>query len=344
MSLRVKNIIYTFILLLAMFLLWKYRQSNEVPLIKFKGKTMGPITYQVTYFDKDKRDFQAEVDSILQEFNNDLSTYVAESEISMFNRDSTFVFDGPYFYDILSTSREIYKITGGAYDPTVMPLVNAWGFGPGEQMEYDSVRIDSLRQFIGFDKVNFDQQKILKTDARVQLDFSASAKGFGVDIVKQYLESKGIEHMLVEIGGEVAVKGKNLSTDKPWGIGVLDPDSDQINQFYAAIIALEDRAMATSGNYFNYYIKDGVKYSHTISPISGYPIVHPLLSASVIAEDCMTADALATAFMVMGHENAIEFVEQNKHIDAYFIYNDKSGERHTYASEGIKNLIKEIDQ
>ncbi|MBL6449818.1 FAD:protein FMN transferase [Fulvivirga sp. 29W222] len=343
MSLRYKNIIYSVVLLLAVFLVWKYRQSQVVPMAKFSGKTMGPITYNVTYFDEQKRDFSRQIDSLLKDFNKDLSTYIPESEISRFNRDSSFKFDGPYFEPVLASSRSIYDLTEGAYDPTVMPLVNAWGFGPEKKVEYDSAYIDSLMQFVGFDKIKFDNAEVLKADPRVQLDFSAAAKGYGVDIVANYLEAQGIENMLVEIGGEVFAKGKNLKTGKLWNIGILDPDSDQINQFYIATASVENKAMATSGNYFNYYVVDGVKYSHTISPFTGFPIRHPLLSASVFANDCMTADALATAFMVLGHEKAIEILEANSELDGYLVYSDASGNKKVYATEGIKPYIKEIE-
>ncbi|ELR71424.1 Thiamin biosynthesis lipoprotein ApbE [Fulvivirga imtechensis AK7] len=342
MSLRYKNIIYSVILILAVFLVWKYRQSKQTPLVAFTGKTMGPITYNVKYFDKDTRNFKPQVDSLLRIFNQSMSTYIPESEISQFNRDTAFQFGLPFFYAVLQNSRELYGLTKGAFDPTVMPLVNAWGFGPEKRMKQDSSYIDSLRQIVGFDKIKFDGSMAWKEDPRVQLDFSASAKGYGVDVVADFLTEQGVEHLFVEIGGEVIAKGKNIQLNAPWRVGVLHPDSDEINQFYIAIASLEDRAMATSGNYFNYYVVDGVKYSHTISPFTGYPIIHPLLSATVFAEDCMTADGLATAFMVMGHEKAIEMLNENPNLDAYLIYTDADGELTTYATAGIKDKINPV--
>lgn len=342
MSLRYKNIIYSVVLLLAVFLVWKYRQSQQVPLVVFKGKTMGPIVYNVKYFDEGKRNFKPQVDSLLKVFNQSLNTYIPESEISQFNRDTAFKFDLPYFYPVLMNSLEMHRMTGGAFDATIMPLVNAWGFGPDKDMKRDSVYIDSLVQLIGLEKIKFDKSMVWKEDARVQLDFSASAKGYGVDVVADFLHAQGIDNLFVEIGGEVVAKGKNLQVEGPWQVGVLHPDSDEMEQFYIAIVALEDRAMATSGNYFNYHIIDGVKYSHTISPFTGYPIVHPLLSATVFADNCMTADALATAFMVLGHEKAIEILAKNPEIDAYLIFNDVNGELATYATSGIEGKIKAV--
>lgn len=342
MSLRYKNIIYSIILILVVFLVWKYRQSKQVPLVSFSGKTMGPITYNVKYFDKSARNLKPQVDSLLKIFNRSLNTYIPESEISQFNRDTAFQFGLPFFYPVLQNSREMHEMTGGAFDPTVMPLVNAWGFGPEKEMKQDSSYIDSLKQIVGFEKIQFDQSKVWKEDPRVQLDFSASAKGYGVDVVAEFIEGQGIENLFVEIGGEVVARGKNLQLDAPWRVGVLHPNSDEINQFYIAIASLEDRSMATSGNYFNYYVVDGVKYSHTISPFTGYPVIHSLLSATVFADNCMTADALATAFMVMGHERTIELLKENTGIDAYLIYTNEDGKLETYATLGVKDKIDPV--
>lgn len=342
MSLRYKNIIYSIVLLLVVFLVWKYRQSKHVPFVAFSGKTMGPIVYNVKYFDPEGRNFKPQVDSLLKVFNQSLNTYIPDSEISRFNRDSAFSFDLPYFYPALVSSREVHQLTEGAFDPTVMPLVNAWGFGPDKKMKKDSIYIDSLRQMVGMGKVKFDKETVWKEDPRVQLDFSASAKGYGVDVVADFLKSMGIENLFVEIGGEVSASGKNLQTDKLWQVAVLHPDSDEINQFYIAVVGVEDRAMATSGNYFNYYIENDIKYSHTISPFTGYPVIHPLLSATVFAENCMTADALATAFMVLGHEKAIEIAEKTPNIDVYLIYNDAEGNLTTYASPRVEDKIQPV--
>lgn len=344
MSLRYKNIIYTLILFLAMFLVWKYRQSQQqIPLVVFTGKTMGPITYTIKYFDEKQRNFKKEVDSLLVVFNNSLNTYQPASEISQFNKDSVFKFDLPYFLPVLQNARQINGLTSGAFDPTVMPLVNAWGFGPDKNMHRDSTYIDSLMQFVGFDKIGFDGQGVWKLDSRSSLDFSASAKGYGIDVVFNYLKNKSLKNLYVEIGGEVRAGGKNLETSQPWQVGVLNPNSDEINQFAIAVVSLQDQAMATSGNYFNYHIIDGVKYSHTISPFTGYPIVHPLLSATVFAPDCMSADALATAFMVMGNEKAIEFLNKNDQYEAFLVFSDSNGNLSTYSTADIAPFIKILD-
>jgi thiamine biosynthesis lipoprotein len=198
-------------------------------------------------------------------------------------------------------------------------------------------------QFIGYDKITFDNKKVTKSDARTTISFSASAKGYGVDVVADYLKRNGIDNYFVEIGGEVVASGKNLERNTPWIVGILDPDSDELNQFAYAQVALDNRAMATSGNYFNYHVIDGVKFGHTISPTTGYPIQHNLLSASVFAEDCQTADALATAFMVMGKEKSIEFLKEHSEYNAYLIFSKPDGSHTDFATEGIKPFIKKAE-
>lgn len=339
MSIRVKNIVYTLGLLSAMFLVWHYRQGKTEELIWVSGKTMGPITYNVKYFDEQKRNLKYNIDSVLQVFNQSLNTYIPDSEISQFNKGYSFTYDLPYFYEALKVSQEMYHITEGAFDPSVGPLINAWGFGPEDGFLPDSAYVDSLKQFVGFEKIKFDTERVAKIDARTQISFSASAKGYGVDVVADYIKSRGIVNYFVEIGGEVRAGGRNLANDKPWAVGILHPDSDEINQFFYAIASLEDRAMATSGNYFNYHVIDGVKYGHTINPVTGYPIEHNLLSATVFAPSCHEADALATAFMVMGKEEAIEFLENHDKYGGYLIYSNPEGELESYSSHTIEAFI-----
>lgn len=301
-----------------------------------QGKTMGAITYNIKYFDPEERNLKPEVDSLLQVFNQSLNTYIPGSEISTFNRDSVFIFDLPFFYKSIEVTKELNKKTEGAFDPTIMPLVNFWGFGPEKEIDIDSTKVDSLKALVNYDLVKYDSEKVWKQNKNISLDFSASAKGYGVDVVSEFIQNKGIENYFVEIGGEVRTGGLNLSNKSPWKVGVLDPESTESNQILYAIIGLQDKAMATSGNYFNYRIIDDVKYSHTISPFTGYPIILPILSATVIAEDCMTADALATAFMVMGHEKAIEFLNKNPQYGALLIYTSQEGEIINYVTDGLE--------
>jgi thiamine biosynthesis lipoprotein len=338
---RFRNILYTLILVAAVVVVYLYRNQGQMEYVAFQGKTMGPISYSVKYFDKDGRNFKPEVDSLLTRFNKALNTYIPDSEISKFNLDSIWVYQSEFVLPVLELSQRIYEETDGAYDPTVMPLVNAWGFGPDEQQLPDSAEVDSIRSFLGFNKIVFDEQRAFKNDKRLQLDFSASAKGYGVDVVLDFLESRGLENVFVEIGGEVRSKGMNLDTDKPWRIAIIHPESEPTNVRQIAIMEVADNAVATSGNYFNYRVVDGRKYSHTIDPDSGYPVTLPILSASVIAPTCMEADALATAFMVMGHERAIAYLNDHPSIQAFLIFSTPSGELSFYQSEGLN--IKMVD-
>ena len=343
MTTRSKNILYSLLLLAAITTVYFVRKGDtddQPAMTTLQGRTMGPIIYNVKYFDEQSRDFSAQVDSLLQNFNQSLNTYIPESEISRFNRDSLFYFERPYFYESLVKTKELFKITGGAFDPTIMPLVNLWGFGPEDVHRPDSSKVDSLSKFVNYNLVQYDQEKVWKLNKGVSLDYSASAKGQGVDVVAEFLEAKDIENYFIEIGGEVRTGGTNIERGRGWIVGILHPDSDEINQHYYATATLEDKAMATSGNYFNYRVVDGLRYSHTISPFTGYPILHPLLSASVVADECLTADALATAFMVMGHEKAIDFLDNYPQYDALLIYTSEEGEVKHYVTDGFRVNFK----
>ena len=274
-------------------------------------------------------------------FNTAVSHYQPNSEISKFNKESEVSFELPYLYPVLQASKEIYLSSNGAFNPAVMPLVNAWGFGPDSSMKPDSALIDSLKEFTRFELVQFDLTHAWKLDKRVQLDFSAIAKGQGVDVVVKFLQSKGIEAVFVEIGGEVNAQGTNAHGE-PWRVGILDPASDVLNQSYIATVDLENEAIATSANNFNYVIREGVRYTHTLDPFTGYPAHNRILSASVIAKDCMTADAYATAFMVMGHEKAIELVKRHPELEAFFVYSMPDGSTETYISVGLQGKLQTL--
>jgi thiamine biosynthesis lipoprotein len=337
MNNRVKNALYSIALVALVFVVWKYRQANSINEVKIEGKTMG-TAYHITYYDKQSRNLKPQIDSLLLVFNQSVSTYIKDSEISAFNEGNSFQLNLPYFLPLLEKSKEVENLSDGAFDPTVMPLVNAWGFGPGKKLKPDSAKIDSIMEFVGFEKIQFSSDSVWKEDVRVQLDLSAIAKGYGVDIVAAYLQSKGIVDWFVEIGGEISAFGKNQKLDKAWEAAILDPASTYENLINKAYVKLEDKAMATSGNYFNFYEEAGIKYSHTINPTTGYTIRHELLSASVFAKDCMTADAWATAFMVMGKDEAIKKINQMRELDALFIYSTEGGTE-TFMSEGIKPMI-----
>jgi thiamine biosynthesis lipoprotein len=340
MTLRLKNILYASVLVIVLFIVWKVKEAPGQEPMKIEGATMG-TTYHITYFDELKRDFKKSVDSILIVVNKSINTYDSSSEISLFNKAKRGVrLQLPYFLPPLKKAIEVNEQSQGAFDPTVMPLVNAWGFGPGKTLKTDSVTIDSILQFVGLEKIKTTEDSILKTDLRVQLDFGGIGQGYGADVITSFLKSKGITHMLVELGGEGMACGRNLKTGRPWEIGILDPNSTYENQFFKAYVSLSDRSFTTSGNYFNYREIDGVKYSHTINPATGFPVKLAILSASVFSKDCTTADAWGTALMVMGHEKAIELLKTHPELDALLMYSNARGEIETYATPGIEKSLK----
>jgi len=341
-SYQKKNIIYSVVLLGLVAIVWLYRNSGsdsaepKVDQVTFSGQTMGTV-YNIKYLDDQGRNFKQEIDSLLEVFNQSLNHYLPESEISRFNRQDTLYFDLPYFYPVMQVSQAVVNTTNGAFDPTVAPLVNAWGFGPEGGDLPDSLAVDSLLSKVGFDKLLFNESYITKTDPDTQLDFSAIAKGYGVDVVADYLTEQGIRDMMVEIGGEIVCKGVNAQGDI-WRIGIDDP----VNRGdMTAAIAINNRAIATSGDYRNYYVRDGKKYSHTINPKTGYPVEHSVLSVSVITDDCITADAYATAFMVMGLEKTLAVLEEAPQLDVYIIFDD-NGEIKTYQTNGVEDNLLDL--
>lgn len=338
MNNRWKNAIYGLVLLLLMFAVWKYRQSQAPHPLKLQGETMG-TTYHITYFDGQGRNFQSSVDSLLILVNKSINTYDTASEISRFNRSNhSFVFSLPYFLPPLVTSQAVVTGSHGAYDPTVMPLVNAWGFGPRKIERPDTTEILRVRDYVGFEKLSFNKDSIWKNDPRVQLDFGGIGQGYGSDVIAEFLRSKGIENFFIELGGEGVASGKNLVENRFWEIGILDPNSDYLEQRFKARATLKNQGYSTSGNYFNYRVVDGRKYSHTIDPVSGFPVERELLSATVFASDCSTADAWATAFMCMGHETGIQLLGQHPELCVLFIYSTPEGIK-TYVSTAMKNEL-----
>lgn len=304
-----------------------------------EGYIFGTI-YHIIYDNPQAKDLKDEIVAKMNEFDHSLSTYKPNSIISRVNNnDSTVVLDH-YFETVFNRSLEISKITDGAFDMTIAPLVNAWGFGFKNKLDPEDIPVDSLIQIVGFQKVRLLNHKVEKDDPRIMFDPSAIAKGYGVDVVADFLESKGITNYMVEIGGEIRVKGVS-NKNKTWRVGIDKPIDDATleKREIQDVLSLENGALATSGNYRQFYIKNGKKYAHTIDPKLGYPVQHSLLSASVIAPDCMTADAYATAFMVMGLEKSIRIVENDPDLEAYFIYTDEDGKYKTYSTDKIKQMI-----
>lgn len=326
--------------------------KNEVSsYVTITGETMG-TTYSIICNGGDPVNLKNELDALLQEVNADVSTYIKTSLISRFNQAEKEISfkksEHPHFLANYFLAKEVNELTTGAFEPTVMPLVNYWGFGytgKDKVTQVDSMKIDSLLEFVGFSKVSLedrgDSVVLRKSLAGVQLDFSACAKGYGIDAVAGLLEMKNIQDYMVEIGREVRVKGKSSRGDA-WNIGISYPKEAVGQDDIFTAIPFSDRSLATSGNYQNFYEVDGKKYSHTINPVTGFPERNSLLSSSVFAENCMKADAYATAFMVLGTDKAFELVNKIEGLDAYFIYNDGQDKMEVKYTDGLKENIEAL--
>ena len=326
------------IILVAGTVLILMRQQRPAVFQKDSGLIFGTL-YHITY--QHDRSLKEEIENELHRFDASLSMFNDTSTISLINRNADIVPD-TLFINVFRRSMEISEQTGGAFDITVAPLVNAWGFGFKEGIFPDSLQVDSLLQIVGYHRVSLDAEgKVVKQDPRLLLDASAIAKGYAVDVIAQLLSRNGVQNYMVDIGGEVNVRGHNPNGGL-WRIGINRPtdDSLSVNQELQTVLSLSDVGIATSGNYRNYYYRDGKKYAHTIEPRTGFPVQHSILSATVIARDCMSADAYATAFMVMGMEQAQAFIQQHPDIEAYLIYADEEGNYQTYSSEGMKQYTQ----
>jgi len=285
-------------------------------------------------------ELKAGVEKILRDFDMSLSLYKDSSILSRINRNEDIPADS-FFIECFNLSKYISLLTGGAFDITVGPLVRAWGFGPDEHKNFSVSKLDSLLKLVGIDKVDLRNGKVIKELPGILLDFNAIAQGYSADVISRYLEKLGIRSFLVEIGGEVRVKGDKGGVR--WKIGIDKPFDNNMmpGNDLEAIISLKDQSLATSGNYRKFYVEDGIKYSHTIDPRTGYPARNQLLSATVIASDCGTADGVATACMVMGKDKTIEFLGEHPEFEAYLIYSDESGNYRTWISESLKKYVLE---
>lgn len=310
--------------------------KKQPPFRTNEGMVFGTI-YKITYQHND--DLQNEIKAAMMEVDNSLSPYNPNSIITRINHNEDTVLN-EHFLHVFNLAQQISAETEGAFDITVAPLVNAWGFGFKHSIDIDPSVIDSLRQFVGYQKIKLEDGKIVKEDARTMLDCSAIAKGYGVDRVARLLDQKGVQHYMVDIGGEVVLKGKNPRM-KTWRIGINKPveDSLSVNQELQTILEVSGVGMATSGNYRKFYYKDGKRYAHTIDPRVGTPVQHNILSATVIAKDCTTADAYATAFMVMGLEEAKAFCEAHPELHAYFICDGEGDSYEIFATPGMEKFM-----
>ena len=311
-------------------------RQKSTPYQHDTGFVFGTV-YHITYqYDKSLNN---EIVAQLQQVDTALSMFNKDSEITRINNNVD-VKPGRMFKEVFSLAQEVSADTDGAFDITVAPLVNAWGFGFKHGTLPTRHDIDSIMAFVGYGKVSIADGRIRKSDPRTTLDCGAIAKGYGCDVVADYLRRRGIDNFMVEIGGEVVTCG--ISEKRvPWKIGVTKPsdDSTSMNQDIQTVLNITDRAMATSGNYRNFYFKNGKKYAHTIDPKTGSPVQHSLLSATVVADRCAIADAYATSFMVMGMDKARKVLERNPKLMAYFIYADHNGDYKVWFSPSMKGKI-----
>ncbi|KAA0994092.1 FAD:protein FMN transferase [Dyadobacter sp. UC 10] len=310
--------------------------AGDERMISISGEAQG-TTYHIKYFDQRNRNFKVQIDSILTDFDLCLSLYRKDSEIVTFNNSTgSHKFKSPYFYPVLKKSREIYLATKGAFDPTIMPLTEALGFG-ARRTDPELANVDSLLQYVGFDKIRFDARSITKAKTGIRIDMNGIAQGYSVDIISAFLSSQKIDRFMVEIGGEVVCRG-NKNGHSPWVAGIENPLKPGT---LFATARLSDRAMTTAGNYHNHFTKNGRVFNHIINPKTGSMEESSLLSVTVFAKDAITADGYDTAFFVMGLEATKQFLTQHSDLDAYLIYTGENGKIEGYRTKGIQEFITE---
>lgn len=314
------------------------RQQRSTPYQKSADFIFGTSFHVIYQCDSDLTE---SIKTELMKVDASLSPFNEESVISAINNNKE-VRPDQMFIEVFNLAMGISKDTDGAFDITVAPLVNAWGFGFKNGSQPSKQQVDSLMQIVGYQKVRLTDGIVMKHDPRIMLDCSAIAKGYGTDRVAKLLRSRGVENFMVEIGGEIVTRGVNPDR-KPWKIGVTKPTDDSLHVGHElqTILNVTNKAMATSGNYRNFYYKGGKKYAHTIDPKTGYPVQHSILSATVITKSCAVADAYATSFMVMGLEKAQKVLERHPELMAYFIYSDDDGDMAVWFSPSLKDKIEE---
>ncbi|MCM4164194.1 MULTISPECIES: FAD:protein FMN transferase [unclassified Arenibacter] len=319
-------------------------RTNESKWVKniSSGSALG-TTYNITYLATSELNFEREIDSLFQVLNQSMSTYIPTSDISRINAgDSTIVVDR-MFREVFELSGKVYEATDGYFDPTVGVLVNAWGFGPGTELEMDSIKVDSLLDYVGFNKVAINSDnRIKKADPAIYFDFNAIAKGYAVDRLAVLLRNKGITDFLIEVGGELVAQGENRLKEKKWVVAIDDPMMEE-SRTYKRTLFMKDIAMASSGNYRKFKIdpETGNRYVHTIDPITGYTKNSNILATSVMAQDCATADAFATSFMAMDLEKTKTILAQHAALEGYIIYLDPEGNVMEYMTNGFKENVIE---
>lgn len=319
--------------------------ANEEPkLAVFQGEAFG-TTYGIQVYGDNPITLQKGIDSVIYVVNKSVSTYLPKSDISKINAgDSTLVVDA-IFKEVFVISEEVHKNSHGYFDPTIGVLRNAYGFGSEKAMaKIDETVVDSLMQYVGFNKVSITSEGTVKKDyPEIYFDFNAVAKGYGIDCIGRYFEAQGINDYLIELGGEVLAKGENRRKEKIWTAGVEAVDSGLEDRTSTVVIQLKNKAMAGSGNYRKFRVDSstGKKYVHTINPLTGLAFENDVTSATVLAPTCGVADAYATACMALGVEKARKMIEATPGVEAYLTYTDSLNSDQVYISEGFRSEIIE---
>jgi len=334
-----------FVLVAGIFLSASTCENTDAEFINIRGFVFGS-TYNIVYENHKKitqtqDDMKKNVEKLLLDFSTSASSYRTPSLMSRINDNEDLKIDA-YIEELYNISVMISEMSGGVFDITVGPLVRAWGFDADGHRSFSEEKLDSLLDLVGMDKVKLVDGKFVKSNPNVVLDFNAIAKGFSVDLVARYFNELGINNYLIEIGGELRVKGTR--NGNLWRIGIDKPIDSNVTKGSAglqAIMNMTNKSMANSGDYRRFYIEDGVKYSHTIDPRTGYPVKNRLLSVTAFADECAIADGIATVLMVLGHEKAIEFLNNHPEFSAYMVFSDLNGEFETWMSESLREYIEE---
>ena len=329
------------VLLLVLAVAWVYRKYTDIEprLWQLEGKTMGEIAYHISYLSQKEQLRQSTVDSLLTVFNCLFSTYLSHSEISRFNAGDTLSFGSSLWTELLEESRWAYLQSEGAFDPTVGPLTEAWGFGPKRHPTIDTTEIEALLGYIGFEKLHISQKGLGKSDPRLRLDLSAIAKGYAVDLIADLLEEE-VQDYVVEIGGELRVAGQRADGEA-WQIGIQDP-LHPTAEVAAALLQVPRGGLATSGNYRNIQKMGPHIYAHTLDPRSGRPVSSNLLSATVWSSSARRADALATACLVLGLEEAVSLISRTSKTEALFFYADSAGKLRSRLTYGLRPYLSSL--
>lgn len=304
----------------------------------YSGITQGSY-FSITYYDESGRTFESEFDSIFDAVENSVSLWDENSIIRKVNRNEDVVVD-KVFRDNFEWAKKASEFSDGAFDATIGPLVAAWGFHYKKEMEMTPAMVDSIRQLVDFKKIEIIDNKIVKAKPNMTLDFNAVAQGYTADLIGTFLEEKGVTNYLVDVGGEIMARGGKPNGEN-WIIGIEKPSENYDSERNVQLkITLKDKGIVTSGNYRKYIEKDGVRYSHSIDPKTGYPVPQNLLSATVIADNAAWADCLASICMIVGKDKALQMLEDNADIEGYLIFVDEDGTIKTTSTSGFKEYIK----